>query len=131
MTRRNTLPRLLLQRGKGRECTRGGETGGGHLFVSDASHFFLTLECESKMAFKEGRDAMSVRKPPGAIDGKAVVLAFFAATVYFSFTFSKSSSSNSRGSASSSSSSKSSSGKKTSTLETDDAKARWYVPSNR
>ena len=69
------------------------------------------------MAFKEGRDAMSLRKPPGAIDGKAVVLAFFAATVYFSFTFSKSSSSNSRGSASSSSSSKSSSGKKTSTAK--------------
>ncbi|CAL6360548.1 unnamed protein product [Bathycoccus prasinos] len=34
--------------------------------------------------FKEGRDAMSARKPPGAIDGKAVVFAFFAATVYFS-----------------------------------------------
>ena len=78
------------------------------------------------MAFKEGRDAMSLRKPPGAIDGKAVVLAFFAATVYFSFTFSKNSSTSSRGSASSS-------GKKTSALETDDddAKARWYVPSNR
>ena len=85
------------------------------------------------MAFKEGRDAMSLRKPPGAIDGKAVVLAFFAATVYFSFTFSKNSSTSSRGSASSSSSSSSSSsGKKTSALETDDdAKARWYVPSNR
>ena len=83
------------------------------------------------MAFKEGRDAMSLRKPPGAIDGKAVVFAFFAATVYFSFTFSKNSSTSSRGSASSSSSS-SSSGKKTSALETDDdAKARWYVPSNR
>ena len=82
------------------------------------------------MAFKEGRDAMSLRKPPGAIDGKAVVLAFFAATVYFSFTFSKNSSTSSRGSASSSKSS--SSGKKTSALETDDdAKARWYVPSNR
>ena len=73
---------------------------------------------------------MSVRKPPGAIDGKAVVLAFFAATVYFSFTLSKNSTNSSRGSASSSSSS--SSGKKTSALETDDdAKARWYVPSNR
>ena len=71
---------------------------------------------------------MSLRKPPGAIDGKAVVLAFFAATVYFSFTFSKNS--NSR-SASSSSSSKKEEGKKTSKLETDDAKARWYVPSNR
>ena len=72
---------------------------------------------------------MSVRKPPGAIDGKAVVLAFFAATVYFSFTFSKS---NSRGSSSSSSSSKKEEAeKKTSKLETDDAKARWYVPSNR
>ena len=86
----------------------------------------MTLECKSKMAFKEGRDAMSVRKPPGAIDGKAVVLAFFAATVYFSFTFSKSSSSRS---ASSLSSKKEEAGKKTSKL--DDAKARWYVPSNR
>ena len=78
--------------------------------------------------FKEGRDAMSVRKPPGAIDGKAVVLAFFAATVYFSFTLRKNSTNSSR----SASSSSSSSGKKTSALETDDdAKARWYVPSNR
>jgi hypothetical protein len=80
------------------------------------------------MAFKEGRDAMSLRKPPGAIDGKAVVLAFFAATVYFSCTFSKSSS---RSASSSSSSKKEEAGKKTSKLETDDAKARWYVPSNR
>ena len=90
----------------------------------------LTLECKSTMAlFKEGRDAMSARKPPGAIDGKAVVFAFFAATVYFSCALRKNSSStSSRGSASSSSS-----GKKTSALETDDddAKARWYVPSNR
>ncbi|CAL6353156.1 unnamed protein product [Bathycoccus prasinos] len=77
--------------------------------------------------FKEGRDAMSARKPPGAIDGKAVVFAFFAATVYFSCALRKNSSTSSRGSASSSSS-----GKKTSALETDDdAKARWYVPSNR
>ena len=88
----------------------------------------MTLECKSKMAFKEGRDAMSVRKPPGAIDGKAVVLAFFAATVYFSFTLSKKSNNSSR-SASSSSSKKEEAGKKTSKL--DDAKARWYVPSNR
>ena len=92
----------------------------------------MTLECKSKMAlFKEGRDAMSARKPPGAIDGKAVVFAFFAATVYFSCALRKNSSTSSRGSASSSKSS--SSGKKTSALETDDddAKARWYVPSNR
>ena len=84
------------------------------------------------MAFKEGRDAMSLRKPPGAIDGKAVVFAFFAATVYFSCALRKNSSTSSRGSASSSSSSKKEEAeKKTSKLETDDAKARWYVPSNR
>ena len=82
------------------------------------------------MAFKEGRDAMSVRKPPGAIDGKAVVFAFFAATVYFSCTFSKNS--NSRSASSSSSSKKEEAkGKKTSKLESDDVKARGYVPSNR
>ena len=59
---------------------------------------------------------MSARKPPGAIDGKAVVFAFFAATVYFSCALRKNSSTSSRGSASSSSSS---SGKKTSALETE------------
>ena len=45
---------------------------------------------------------MSARKPPGAIDGKAVVFAFFAATVYFSCALRKNSSTSSRGSASSS-----------------------------
>ena len=65
---------------------------------------------------------MSARKPPGAIDGKAVVFAFFAATVYFSFTLRKNSSTSSRGSASSSSSS--GSGKKTSALETDEMRKR-------
>ena len=71
------------------------------------------------------RDAASLRPPPGTVNGKVVVLAFFCATGYFAHAFTTNNNNHvdlknsSRGD-----------GKRRGNGD-EEKKAKWYLPSNR
>ena len=77
------------------------------------------------------RDAASLRPPPGTVNGKVVVLAFFCATSYFAYAFTTNNSNNNkRGDLKNASSLRGDDGTRRGNGD-EGKKAKWYLPSNR
>ena len=80
----------------------------------------------SKIETHMARDAASLRPPPGTVNGKVVVLAFFCATSYFAYAFTtdnNNNNNNKRGDLKND-------GKRRGNGD-EGKKAKWYLPSNR
>jgi len=78
------------------------------------------------------RDAASLRPPPGTVNGKVVVLAFFCATSYFAYAFTNNNNNNNnkRGDLKNASSLRGDDGTRRGNGD-EGKKAKWYLPSNR
>jgi len=74
------------------------------------------------------RDAASLRPPPGTVNGKVVVFAFFCATAYFAHAFTTN---NINKGDLKNSSLRGDDGKRRGGNGEEEKKAKWYLPSNR
>jgi hypothetical protein len=75
------------------------------------------------------RDAASLRPPPGTVNGKVVVFAFFCATAYFAHAFTTNNIN--KGGDLKNSSLRGDDGKRRGGNGEEEKKAKWYLPSNR
>jgi hypothetical protein len=76
------------------------------------------------------RDAASLRPPPGTVNGKVVVFAFFCATSYFAYAFTTNNNNNNNNNKGDLKNASRGDGKRRGNGD-EEKKAKWYLPSNR